>query len=108
MIEHVLEYWIEYLFGLITIGFGLVYKRLSKRIKSMKKENDALKNGIRALLHNQIISEGKKLVIKKYCTPEEYEDMEYLWSSYHELNGNGSAERMINQVRALPQTPPAE
>lgn len=104
MLQHIQLYWIDYFFGLIVALLALGYKKIWKRVSNIKKENKGIKNGMKALLHNEIMSMGKGLVSEGKCTPEQFEELEYLYKPYHEdLGGNGSAERMYNQVKELPQ-----
>lgn len=104
--QHILQYWVEYLCGLIALAFGFLSKMLWSRFNIIKKENDGIKHGVKALLHNEIIKMGRDLIDKGYCSPEEFEEFDYLYHPYHnDLAGNGSAERMRNQVIGLPQTP---
>lgn len=104
MLQHIQLYWIDYVFGLITAALALGLKLVLKRDSIRKRENIGLKNGMKALLHNEIMRMGKELVSEGKCTPEQFEELEYLYKPYHEdLGGNGSAERMYNQVKELPQ-----
>lgn len=105
-IQHIQEYWLDYVFGLIILGLSFVCRSLYKKLKTIKKENEGIKHGVKALLHNEIMKMGKDLIAQGYCSPEDYQEMEYLFEPYHDdLDGNGSAERMMNQVRALPPAP---
>lgn len=106
MWQHILQYWIDYLFGLIILFLAFICRRMWSKFNTIKKENDGIKHGVKALLHNEIIKMGRDSIAQEYCTPEEFEEFDYLYKPYHEdLNGNGSAERMRTQVMKLPQTP---
>lgn len=106
MIEHIQQYWLDYAFSLIILGLSIACKNLSKKFSTIKKENDGIKHGVKALLHNEIIKMGKELISQGHCSPEDYQEMEYLFEPYHDdLNGNGSAERMMEQVKELPPAP---
>ena len=104
MLQHIQLYWIDYLSGIITALLAVGFRIVWKRVTIVKKENNGIKNGMKALLHNEIMAMGKELVSEGCCTPEQFEELEYLYKPYHEdLGGNGSAERMYNQVKELPQ-----
>lgn len=98
MFEFIFKYWIEWLFGLVIAGMTLLYKMLQKNIK----ENNALKNGMKGILHNDIIYRCKKLLIIGEVTPEDLEELEYLYQPYKELGGNGTAQKMMERVYQLP------
>lgn len=107
MLQHIAQYWLDYLFGLITIVLSFGYRMLGKKFTMLRKENGGINNGVRALLHNKIIIMGKEFISAGYCTPEQFEEFEYLYKPYHDdLGGNGNAERIRNQVMKLPQEIP--
>lgn len=106
MLQHIQQYWLDWLFGVIVTVLAVGYKSLWSKVIAIKKENNGVKNGMKALLHNNIIAMGKELTDQGYCTPEEFEEFEYLYTPYHEdLGGNGSAERMREKVMRLPPNP---
>ncbi len=98
MMEFIVKYWIEWLFGLIIAGMGIIHRQLKSNIN----ENKAVKDGIKGILHNEIINRCKKLLIIGYVTPDDLEELEYLFKPYKELQGNGTAEKLINKVYELP------
>ena len=98
MMEFIVKYWVEWLFGLIIAGMGVVYKQLKSNIN----QNKAVKDGIKGILHNEIIYRCKKILIIGYVTPDDLEELEYLFKPYKELQGNGTAEKLINRVYQLP------
>lgn len=98
MIEFILKYWIEFLFGLLIAGMSLILKTLLKSAK----ENKALKDGMKGLLHNDIIYRCKKHLIIGFVTLDDLEELEYLYKPYSELGGNGTAKKMMNRVYQLP------
>ena len=98
MMEFIVKYWVEWLFGLIIAGMGVIYKQLKSNIN----QNKAVKDGIKGILHNEIIYRCKKILIIGYVTPDDLEELEYLFKPYKELQGNGTAEKLINRVYQLP------
>lgn len=52
--------------------------------------------------HDRIIELGMKYVERGYITSDEYENLvDYLYKPYSQMGGNGSAERVINEVKKL-------
>lgn len=98
MMEFIVKYWVEWLFGLIIAGMGVIYKQLKSNIN----QNKAVKDGIKGILYNEIIYRCKKILIIGYVTPDDLEELEYLFKPYKELQGNGTAEKLINRVYQLP------
>lgn len=58
---------------------------------------------LRGLAHDRICELGEKYLKKGYITKEEYENLhDYLFVPYRELQGNGTAEKIMNDVSKLP------
>lgn len=98
MFDFIIKYWIEFLFGIIVVVITTMYKTLLKNVK----ENKALKDGMKGILHNDIIYRCKKLLIIGYVTLDDLEELEYLFKPYEELGGNGTAKKMMDRVYMLP------
>lgn len=55
------------------------------------------------LAHDRIIYLGLKYIERGWITKDEYENLiDYLYVPYDKLGGNGSAQRIINEVKKLP------
>ena len=53
--------------------------------------------------HVKIIETCEKYIARGYIRQDEYDSLyNYLYLPYKELGGNGTAERMINEVKKLP------
>lgn len=53
--------------------------------------------------HDRIIYLGLKYIERGYITRDEYENLnDYLYKPYKDLGGNGSAERIMQEVNKLP------
>ena len=56
--------------------------------------------------HDRIVYLGLKYIERGWITHEEYENLnEYLYVPYSKMGGNGSAERVMENVRKLPFKP---
>lgn len=57
----------------------------------------------RGLGHDRICSLGEYYIKRGYITRDEYENLvDYLYIPYKGLKGNGTAEKIINEVKQLP------
>lgn len=75
--------------------WALIQKRVDK--------NDARTRMIKGLGHSQIVEFGMIYINRGWITKDEYEDLyTYLYEPYKALGGNGSAERIMDEVRKLP------
>ena len=71
-----------------------------QRIRDKKDYKAALLIG---LAHDRIIYLGMKYVEQGYITQDEYENLnDYLYKPYKKLGGNGSGDRVMQEVNKLP------
>jgi len=53
--------------------------------------------------HDRIMCLGMTYIERGYITNDEYENLNnYLYEPYRKMGGNGSAERIMNEVKQLP------
>ncbi len=90
------------LFGAIfaSTGFWAFITTLINNRKSRVSKETKLLKGI---AHDRICSLGEKYIQQGWLTRDDYENIyEYLYLPYHDLGGNGSAERIMEEVKRLP------
>lgn len=70
--------------------------------KRMERKDERTKLLI-GLAHDRIVSLGLRYIQRGWITQDEYENLyEYLYKPYEALGGNGSAKRVMEEVRRLP------
>ena len=75
--------------------WAVVAKRVDK--------GDAERKMLVGLAHDRIIHLGMVYIERGYITQDEYENLQvYLYEPYEEMGGNGSARRVMEEVRKLP------
>ena len=75
--------------------WALVSKRADK--------NDAERKMLVGLAHDRITHLGMAYLTRGYITQDEYENInDYLYQPYEKMGGNGSAKRVMEEVRKLP------
>ena len=58
---------------------------------------------LRGLAHDRICELGEKYLEQGYVTKDEYENLhDYLFVPYQELGGNGTAAKIVEDVKRLP------
>lgn len=97
-------YQILCLCGFSSLGSAIMGALITK-VVSYKKENDALKKGIQALLRAQMISDYNKWTAKGYAPIYARQNFQNVWDNYHNLGANGVMDDIKNKFMALP-TPP--
>ena len=72
-------------------------------ISKRRDNNNAEAKMLLGLGHVKIIDTCEKYIERGYISQDEYDSLyNYLYLPYKELGGNGTAERMINEVKKLP------
>ena len=100
MLEFIIKYWMEWTFGIVAGGLTLAYRRLSKRVKAQKEENKAMKNGLKAILHDRLYQACNYYLGKGWIDTVGLTNIGYLYESY--LGGNGTGTELYNRAKALP------
>ena len=89
MIEFIIKYWLQILFGLIIIVIGAMYKRIT----IYKNKLGSTEKGVKMLLKSKII-ENHNRIIKK-------ENINEICEEYKNLNGNGVIKDLIDKLEDL-------
>jgi len=91
LINEVLNYWLEILLTITTSTIVYIFK-----------EYIGLKNGLKALLRNEIVRIYETYTKLGYCPSYMKENANEIYINYHKLKGNGMATSMINEINKLP------
>ena len=66
-------------------------------------KGDAQRKMLVGLAHDRIIHLGMVYIQRGHITQDEYENLQvYLYEPYEKMGGNGSAKRVMEEVRRLP------
>ena len=100
--DFIIEYWVEFLFGVLAAGLTAVlstgYHRLAKKVE----EQENVKDGILAILHDRLYQLCQYYLAQGAITPNALKNVEYLYRSYHSLGGNGTGTELYTRVTKLP------
>lgn len=95
----------EIIFTIITTtlastGFwSLILYKVQKR----DEKKDSLTKLILGLAYREITELCLKYIHRGYITKDEYEDLiKYLFTPYEDLGGNGTAKKLVDEVKKLP------
>lgn len=90
MMDFIVEYWTQIVFLLAFIFY--IYNQIK-----------ALRNGMKALLHDRIVQKCWYHIDKGYITPQELDELDYLNEPYKQLKGNGTAKALLHDAHKLPK-----
>ena len=81
---------------------GAIIAYLVAIIRQKNKENNALKEGMQALLRDRIIQAYNHYSDKGWIPIYAMESIDACYKSYEELGENGVIDNLMNQLRELP------
>ena len=81
---------------------GAIITLLWTMLRAKKRENDALKEGMQALLRDRIIQAYNHYSDKGWIPTYAMESIEACYASYEELGENGVIDNLMRQLRELP------
>lgn len=72
-------------------------------LEACRKKNNASTRLLVGLAHDRIVYLGMVYIKRGYLSKDEYENIcDYLYEPYSKLGGNGSAKKVMEEVRKLP------
>ena len=98
--------WIQTIVSIIVAG--LASSGLWAFLLNRSNKKDAKSDMLMGLAHDRILYLGKSYLERSpaYVTMDEYDNLKnYLYEPYKRLGGNGTAERIMNEVDKLPIKP---
>lgn len=98
MISFIIEYWLQFIFGIIISLIITIYKRINKHYLKINTIQDALKT----LLKSRIISEYDRIIKNKCISIFDKEIINDLYNEYTKLGGNGVIKDIIKKLNNLP------
>lgn len=97
-----MEPWVQGVLLPIVLAM-LASNGLWALIGKRREKNNVERKMLAGLAHDRIIHLGMVYVTRGYITQDEYENLnDYLYQPYEKMGGNGSAKRVMEEVRKLP------
>ncbi len=98
-----MEIFLDKFLGQIINAFaGAIIAYLWAMLRAKKRENEALKSGVQALLRAKILQDYYKYTEKGKIPIDVLESVEACYKSYEALGENGVIDGVMEQLRALP------
>ena len=96
-----MEPWLQVMITVFTsvLASSGLWAYILKKSDSKDVKNEMLKG----LAHDRIMYLGMHYIERGWITKDEYENLfTYLYEPYEKLGGNGSAQRVVEEVKKLP------
>lgn len=98
--EKILEIVVTALVTVLSCGGFWTY------IQNRKDKKSAKTQMILGLGHDRIIMQGTAYIKRGWITSDEYENLhDYLYVPYQKMGGNGTAKKIMEEVKRLPTRP---
>ena len=101
--DFIIEHWVEWLFAVITAILAAGYRSISKRLLEEKKKNEAIAEGVQALLRENIVMNYNKYSERNFCPIYAKESIKRVYKAYAKLGGNDVAESLYKKVLEMPE-----
>lgn len=103
MIEWITRYWLEVAFSGILAFIGFVVKNLwikqQDHMKRVQDRQEAVEKGIQALLRDRIVGAYYHYAETQCITLHGLESVEKMYTEYHNLGGNGTVTKLMEDMR---------
>ena len=77
-------------------------QRKKVNLEKIEQDIEIQKKSNKALLHDRLTEVCLVCIKRKYVTPNEMDNVEYMFKPYEELGGNGTVKKLVKDVRKLP------
>ena len=102
MLEFIMKYWLECVFGLIVTGLTAGVTRINKKLKEERVRNQAIENGVRDILRMQILDTYERCKAAGEISVSRKDAIDSAYKSYHALGGNGTITQVHNELMEMP------
>lgn len=99
---YAMQHWTEWLFTTLLAVLGVGYRKLAQQFKEERGKNQALQNGMQALLRDRIIQAYNHYQDKGYCPIYAKENVKRMYDAYHALGGNDVATDLKDKLLNMP------
>lgn len=103
-----MEPWVQNLIMIVgtvlaSSGFWAYLNSRQTKKEAKKNKEDPQSRILMGLARDRIISQSLHFIDRGWISDDEYGDLnKYLYEPYVELGGNGTAKRLMDEVRKLP------
>lgn len=101
MVEMILKYWVEWVCGCIAAALLYGFRQLHKRQKKADERQRAVELGVQALLRDRILQAYYHYSERNWITLHGLENVEAMYREYHNLGGNGTVTKLVEDIRTL-------
>lgn len=103
ILSYIGAHWLEWLFALLLAILAGAWKKVSDRLKLEHDKNEAVAEGVQALLRESIVSNYNRYLEKGHCPIYAKESLKKVYHAYHNLKGNDVATSLFKRFWTCPK-----
>lgn len=101
ILDYISAHWIQWLFAAICAFLAWGHKTIATQLKDEKAKNEAISQGVQALLRESIVTAYNKYSDKGYCPIYAKESIKKAYKAYAALGGNDVASELYRKILAM-------
>ena len=102
MTQFIIENSIQIALGLVVTFTGFLYRSFTKSLREREQKQEALEQGIIALLKERLLDIYSQYMEKGYYSIHARNRTDILFKAYEQLGGNGTVKSLIDALKKLP------
>lgn len=99
--DTVLLYSLEWLCGCLTAAVAWLGRTIWVRQQKAERRQLAIEQGLRALLRDRIVQGYYHYTERGWITLHGLESINLMYAEYHNLGGNGTVTKLVEDIRKL-------
>ena len=108
ILSYIGAHWVEWLFAICLAVLTGAWKAVSVRLKAEHDKNEAVAEGVQALLRESIVNNYNRYTDKGFCPIYAKESLKKVYHAYHDLGGNDVATSLYKKTLDMPEEPAKE
>lgn len=102
VIGYVATSYVAWFFAALTTLATFLYRKLNLLVKGTAERNNAISEGVQAMLRNDIIDKYNHYKEKGHCPIYAKENVKRLYKPYSDLGGNGVLGKLVEELLEMP------
>lgn len=103
IIQYIQQHWLEWLFAAVCAFLAWGYRGVANRLSEEQRKNEAISQGVQALLRESIVTAYNKYSDKGFCPIYAKESIKKVYKAYSALGGNDVASELYRKILAMPE-----
>lgn len=104
ILNYIQLHWVEWLFAAAVAVLGWGYRKIDNRLKAEQLKNEAISNGVQALLRESIVGSYNKYSEKGFMPIYAKDSLKKAYTAYSALGGNDVASELYHKMLVMKET----